>query len=174
MATRREVLEFRGLLIEQGTYHQTPSPTLSTYRARWHSIQHWSTFLSDFNAFWTQVTEAELSTIVDPQRYVASISHLLSLQVTAPPTSERELYPIFNVQFMYTHNMAASPDKASHFHATIHPCSNQYQPIGDPDYIFVHGGVLAGVIEVKTFWKVTRESISEVLEGTYSCRWRLF
>jgi hypothetical protein len=127
MATRSQVLDFRGLPIVQGTYHQTPSPTLSTLRARWHTIRHWSNFLDEFNGFWSQVTVAELSTIVDEQGFINAIPQLLTVHVTAPPTSERELYPLFDLQYKYTHNIAASPDNASHFHAGIHPCSYQYQ-----------------------------------------------
>ena len=33
--------------------------------------------------------------------------------------------------------------------------------IGDSGYIFLFNGILVGIIEVKTFWKVTTESIDE-------------
>lgn len=164
MATRREVLGVQGIAIAQGTYEQSQSPTLSTHRARWHSLQGWTSFPDDFMAFWSQVTEAELATIVDRQRFIDSIPTLLEANLTALPTSERELYPIFDILSKLPHNFAASQN-VSHFHATIQPGAARYQPIGDPDYIFEFGGVLVGIIEVKTFWKVTTQSINEVIEG---------
>jgi hypothetical protein len=111
------------------------------------------------------VTEAELSTIVDPFRYVDSIPTILQLTVTALPTSEREICPIFDTLFNVPHNIAASVDVA-HFHCAIKSGAAQYQSIGDPDYIFEFGGALVGIVEVKTFWKVTKESIDEILEGS--------
>ena len=89
MATRQEVLGLEGRLIRQGTYSQSESPTLSTHRARWDTLQHWSNFPQLFQSFWSQVDESELSTIVDMQRYIDSISTLLTVNVTALPTSER-------------------------------------------------------------------------------------
>ena len=163
MATRQEVLGLQGLPIQQGTYSQSESPTLSTHRARWHSIQRWSTFPLDFEAFWGQLSDAELSTIVDSNRYVDSIQTLLQFNVTAFPTSERELYPIFDILYKIPHNLAASGNVQA-FHATIQPGAARYRPIGDPDYIFEFNG-LAGIIEVKTFWKVPAHSIDEVIEG---------
>jgi hypothetical protein len=163
MATRRQVLDLRGVTVQQGTYEQSQSPTLSTHRARWRSLQHWSDFPQKFERFWSQVTDAELSTLVDPQGFIYTMHTLL--QLNAPPTSERELYPIFDILFKFPHNFAASGN-VSQFHATIQPGAAQYQPIGDPDYIFEFGGTLTGIIEVKTFWKITTESINEVIEGS--------
>ena len=164
MATRKEVLDIQGITIQHGTYQQSQSPTLSSHRARWYSLEQWATFLYDFNTFWSQVTDAELSTVVDQFRYISSIPALVAANMTALPTSERELYPIFDTIYKLPHNFAASLN-VSHFHATIQTGAIQYQPIGDPDYIFEFGGCLVGIIEVKTFWKVTPQSIDEVIEG---------
>jgi hypothetical protein len=59
----------------------------------------------------------------------------------------------------------AASGNVSHFHSSIQVGAAEYQPIGDPDYIFVFNRALIGIIEVKTFWKVTKESIVEVIEG---------
>jgi hypothetical protein len=121
-------------------------------------------FSRRFRGIWSQITEAELSTIVDPQRFINSIPTLLQATVTALPTGERQLYPIFDILFKLPHNLAASED-VSHFHSTIQPGAAEYQPIGDPDYIFEFEAILVGIIEVKTFWNVTTESINELIEG---------
>jgi hypothetical protein len=162
MATRQEVLDVQGRIIEQGTYSQSESPTLSTHRARWHTLQHWSNFPQGFDAFWSQVGNAELSTIVDLPRYIDSIP--IVLNVTARPTSERQLYPIFDSLYKIPHNLAASGN-VSHFHSTIQVGAAEYRPIDDPDYIFEFNGALVGIIEMKTFWKVSKESIDAVIEG---------
>src|SRR5947207_15692094 len=98
MATRREVLDVLGLTVRQGTYSQSESPTVSSHRARWHSLERWSTFSHHYVAFWDQRSEEELSTIVDQRRHIDSIPILL--QVIAAPTSERQLYPIFDMLYM--------------------------------------------------------------------------
>jgi len=164
MATRKEILDLQGISVRQGTYQQSQSPTLSTHRVRWHSLQQWSTFITDFNVFWNQVTDDELSTVVDQHRYIHSIPALLAANMTALLTRERQLYPVFDILYKLTHNFAAALN-VSHFHATIQPGAIEYQPIGDPDYIFEFGGLLVGIIEVKTFWKVTAQSIDEVIQG---------
>jgi hypothetical protein len=164
MATRQEVLDVEGRLIQQGTYSQSESPTLSTHRARWDTLQHWSNFPQLYDSFWSQVGEPELSTIVDMQRYIDSIPILLNVNVTALPTSERQLYPIFDILYKIPHNLAASGN-VSHFHSSIQVGAAEYRPIGNPDYIFAFNGALVGIIELKTFWKVTKESIDEVIEG---------
>ena len=164
MATRREVLDLQGIAIQQGTYSQSESPTLSTHRARWHSLQWWSSFTHAFETFWSQVGDLELSTVVDRHRYIDSIQTLLQINVTALPTSERQLYPIFDILYKMPHNLAVSGN-VSQFHATIQPGAAEYQPIGDPDYIFELSGALVGIIEVKTFWKVTCQLINEVIDS---------
>lgn len=162
MASRREVLALQGPTITQGTSSRRNSPTLSTHQARWHSLQHWTDFPQRFESFWGQVGDNELSTVVDPPRYIDAINFLL--QYTALPTSEPELYPIFDILYKNPHNIAASLN-VSNFHATVQKGAAQYQPIGDPDYIFAFNGGLVGIIEVKTFWKVTPSSIDQVING---------
>ena len=165
MATRREILAFHMTdPIQQGTYEQSQSPTLSTHRARWHTLQSWSSFRQEFEQYWAQVTEAELTTVVDETRYLQSLPAILQLNMSVLPTSERELYPIFDYIYRMLHNFAASGNVA-HFHSRVQPGAARYQPIGDPDFIFEFNNVLVGIIELKTFWKVTKESIDEVIEG---------
>ena len=58
----------------------------------------------------------------------------------------------------------------AHTHARIIRHDDFYHPVGWPDYLFVEpeGSAIRGfyaVMELKTFWKVTRDKIAEVLNG---------
>ena len=111
-------------------------------------------------------TPAEFSTVADPPFLIRTIPLYLSL--IAPPTNEWHLHGIFDILFAMPHNIVASLT-VSHFRTTIQARA-KYQPISDPDYIFEFNGNLVGIIEVKTFWKVSTESIDEVLQGSPTVR----
>ena len=81
------------------------------------------------------------------------------------PATELQLRQPFETQYLHPHNIAACGTGAAHSHAQIAVFSPEYGLAGDPDYLFVYNGIVCGVIEMKTFWKVSRESVEEVLNG---------
>ena len=51
--------------------------------------------------------------------------------------------------------------------------NGDFPTVGDPDYIFVYDNYPVGMVEFKTFWKVTPERINEALSGDFHCYTRL-
>lgn len=164
MTTREALLATPGIVLNQGTYSQSVSPTLSTSRVRWRSIERWTTLQQDFQTYWSTLREEELGAVMEQTNYMTTTR--LSLLATLPaPTSELELHQPFHVLYVYPHNFTASAVGAAHSHAQITVFAPQYGLAGQPDYLFVYHGMVRGIIEMKTFWKVSRQSIEEVLDG---------
>ena len=164
MTTREALLATPGIVLNQGTFSQSGSPTLSTSRVRWQSIQRWVTIQQDFETYWQSLNQEELGAVIEQTNYMAN-TRLSLLAMLPAPTTELELFHPFQVLYVYPHNFAASSVGAAHSHVQITVFAPQYALAGEPDYLFVYNGIVCGVIEMKTFWKVSRESIEEVLNG---------
>ena len=163
MTTREVLLATRGIVLNQGTYSQSASPTLSTSRVRWQSIVRWTAIQQDFNTHWQSLTQEELGAVVDQRNYMVTLPQILA--VLPEPTSKLQLRQPFELQYVYPHNFAAGGSGTVHSHAQITVFSGEYGLAGEPDYLFVYDGTVCGVIEMKTFWKVSAQSIEEVLNG---------
>ena len=169
MTTREALLATPGIVLNQGTYSQSTSPTLSTSRVRWRAIARWTTIQQDFETYWRSLTQEELGAVIERTNYMTTTR--VSFLATLPaPTSELELHQPFHVLYVYPHNVAVGSLGAAHSHAQITVFSSQYCLAGEPDYLFVYNGTVCGVIEMKTFWKVSRQSIEEVLSGKCQLR----
>jgi hypothetical protein len=88
------------------------------------------------------------------------------LEETAEATDEATLRPWIKSIFFFPHNVASRPIAAVNAHAKIFEASAaRYPHAGKCDYLFVHDGRICGVVELKTFWKVTPAHIDEVING---------
>ena len=163
--SRESVLTTPGTLLVQGTYSQSQSPTLSTARARWANLTEWTSLPKDIATFWQSLSQEELAAIVDPNNYMGTRLGILAL--LPAPTSEGQLHLPLNALFSFPHNFAANSLGAAHPHAQITVFAHEYGLVGDPDFLFVYNGSPVGIIELKTFWKVTAQMIDEVLYGNY-------
>lgn len=158
MTTREALLATRGIVLNQGAYSQSASPTLSTSRVRWQSLVWRTAIQQDFNTYWQSLTQEELAAVVDQRNYMITLPQILA--VLPAPTSELQLRQPFELQYVYPHNFAVGGAGAAHSHAQITMFSGEYGLAGEPDYLFVYRGT-----EMKTIWKVSVQSIEEVLNG---------
>jgi hypothetical protein len=85
---------------------------------------------------------------------------------TQPFTLEPTLRVPFSNAYHTPHNIAIRG--ASDVHAEIWAEGSRLEqpPIGNADFLFVYDGKLVGVIELKTWWKVTEAQIEDVKAGT--------
>ena len=142
------------------------SPTKSTTRYRWRELHHWAVE-ADAEAYWDALPEDDKSSRleVDPA-YWRFVQTQLS-GFTQPFTSEPTLRVPFSNAYHTPHNIAIRG--ASDVHAEMWTEGSRLEkpPIGNADFIFVYDGKITGVIELKTWWKVTEAQIEDVKAGTY-------
>ena len=100
---------------------------------------------------------------MDERGYMMTIPVLLDMMPA--PATELQLRQPFETQYVHPHNIAVCGVGAAQAHAKIAVFSPEYSLAGEPDYLFVYNGIVCGVIEMKTFWKVSKESVEEVLNG---------
>jgi len=163
--SRHSVLATPGTMIPQGTYIQTDSPTTSSHRARWSELHEWTLLPMAIREYINGLPRWELDAFVDGEHYMTrTIPRFLAN--FRPTSRESQLHRPFFKLYVDPHDLVAGPDiEASHAHATIDTPAPEYGLMGDPDYLFLHGNSPVGIIELKTFWKVTARSIEEVLNG---------
>ena len=128
MTTREVLLATPGLVLNQGTFSQSGSPTLSTSRARWRSIQRWTTIQQDFQTYWQSLSQEEFRAVVDERNYMMTVPILL-LMMPAPAT-ELQLRQPFETQYVHPHNIASCGVGAAHSHAQIAGFSPEYSLAG--------------------------------------------
>jgi hypothetical protein len=166
--SRQWVLEKPGILLMHTPREgrsRSHSPTVSVFRARWDTLTEWVSFINDFQAYWQSLPPPELTAIVDVRNQVAGIPDNIEEDMQdGLPTREAELYDPFRQIYAVPHNIAARPIGATHPHARIKE-SNHDKIAGEPDFMFVFQGYSVGIIEIKTFWHITPQSIDEVLFG---------
>lgn len=142
---------------------QRTSPTKSTYRVRWREIREWADFVPEAQEYWGGLDDTEKNQVVrgTHTHYWDSLSHSLT---SAMPDVRREghlLFP-FTLQYSVPHNdaIAGAHDDHARISASIPDVV-----IGQPDACFQHDDKIGGLIEIKTFWNLTNESIIEVIQG---------
>jgi len=78
--------------------------------------------------------------------------------------SENALCNLFNIAFRLPHNTAIVGSADEHadirLEGTVDP-----QPLSNSDFFMMHNDVLCGLIELKTWWKVTDGEIDQVRQG---------
>lgn len=105
--------------------------------------------------------------MADERNYMMTVPILLRMML---PATELQLRQPFETQYVHPHNIAACGMGAAHSHAQIAMFSSEYGLAGEPDYLFIYNGIVCGIIEMKTFWKVSRESVEEVLNDKRQIR----
>jgi hypothetical protein len=85
---------------------------------------------------------------------------------TQPLTSEPGLRIPFGNAFQIPHNLAIRGDDDAHAEMWTEGAQPDPQPLANADFIMVYNGKLCGLIELKTWWKVTEAEIEEVREGS--------
>lgn len=165
LGTRNDILNSSVQPLDQGTYSQS-EPPLSAYRARWANLVPWDRLSTYVTVYMQSLGVGELAAVVDPGGFMAIQGDVLA--VYPQPTSEAALHPPLNLLFWIPHNFAAKPLGTTHLHAQIVMHSGRYPFFGEPDFMFDVNGEPVGIIELKTFWKVTTESIDDVFYGSFS------
>ena len=84
---------------------------------------------------------------------------------TQPFTSEPTLRVPFSNAYHTPHNIAIRGANDVHAEMWTEGSRLEKPPIGNADFIFVYDGKITGVIELKTWWKVTETQIEDVKAG---------
>lgn len=167
--TREQYLRTPGETIRKGTYTQTDSPTNSPKQARWINLSEWN-LQNDFLTFWNSLPNEEKQEQITNTLIVEA--HRTDAHDLEDPTNEDMLSQHLDWRYKQPHNKAAKPSPTILYpHSRIIRRDGFYATIGNPDYLFVESPnstyrALYAVMELKTFWKVTPQSIMEVMNGT--------
>jgi hypothetical protein len=160
--------------VHQGLIHPDPdppkgSPTKSTQRFRWRELLPWDVE-AEARVYWDSLGEDQKTARLTVTPGLWEVVQLLLENYRQPWTSELSLRLPFENAFQIPHNIAIND--ASDVHAEIWTEGSRLdpQPIAKADFIMVYNGQLCGVIELKTWWKVTEADIEEVREGTKAGR----
>jgi hypothetical protein len=140
------------------------SPTKSTTRYPWRTLHHWDVE-ADANAYWEGLPDDDkCSNVRVRSGYWDSVEDQLD-DSFQPRDSESTLQFPFGVAYRGPHNRVIQG--ASDAHAEIWDKGSRLQPssVGNADFLFVHDRKLTGVIELKTWWKVTENEIEVVKAG---------
>lgn len=103
-------------------------------------------------------------TVDVPLGYWNVIEHQLR-SFSRPLTTEPTLKFPFNNAIQNPHNTAIQGASDAHAEIWAEGSKLATQPIGNADFIMVYDGKLTGIIELKTWWKVTPTEIEDVRAG---------
>ena len=137
------------------------SPTKSTQRYRWRELLPWDVE-AEARAYWDALSEdrKDRHRCLWPDTgrlysssWTAILNHLL-------PNPGCESHSVMPSKFLITLRFEALSD----VHAEMWTEGSQPdpQPLANADFIMVYDGKLCGLIELKTWWKVTEAEIEEV------------
>src|SRR5579859_1807700 len=163
--TRDEFLSYvHAPLVNRDGDPKPGSPTKSTMRYRWHELRHWQVEV-DAQSYWDATPDDDKTQTVDvPPAYWSVIEHQLRT-FSQPLTSEPTLKVPFANALQIPHNTAIPGASDAHAEIWAEGSKLAIQPIGNADFIMVHDGKLTGIIELKTWWKVTTTEIEDVRTG---------
>lgn len=140
------------------------SPTKSSFRIRWRELSEWDTFPAEAQAYWDALGDSERNAVINvrPDYWLDTQERLIDIA----PTYWREPHLSSPFQLLYVgpHN------RATHGASDVHALLTTHIPdsiVGQPDGSFAWEDNFVGVIEIKTFWNITQQTIYEVLQGTY-------
>lgn len=161
--SRAAFLQTPGKAVVRGDYLQTDSPTLSSKRTRWLALGEWTAFAADFRAFWNSVTQEEKDQLLFTVEGLVFYNQTV-LTNLHQPTNEDMLSVHLDRRYLDPHNWTITRS-----HSKIIRRDDGYGLVGKPDYLFIADNsptpTLHGVMELKTFWKVSEISITELLDG---------
>jgi hypothetical protein len=164
------------MYIHRGLVHPEPdpkkkgSPTKSTQRYRWRELLPWD-LEAEASVYWEALSDDQKSATLGLPLVYWDVIQLQLDGYMQLLTSEPELRIPFGTAFQIPPNLAIRG--ASDLHAEMwtegtHP---EPQPLANADFIMVYDRKLCGIIELKTWWKVTDAEIDEVRQGKQAyCR----
>jgi hypothetical protein len=161
--SRAAFLQTPSRTVIRGHYIQADSLTLSSLRTRWLELAEWTTFPDDYKLFWQSVSQQEKDELL------FNVGNLIFYRDTVlaslePPTNEDMLSAHLDARYANPHNWVITQS-----HSKIIRRDDGYGLVGKPDYLFIANNAsvptLHAVMELKTFWKVTNDSIIELLDG---------
>lgn len=140
------------------------SPTKSTQRYRWRELLSWDAE-AQACAYWDSLDWTDKTAILPVAGYWA----IAQLQVDSDFeefASEPGLRSPFNSAFKHPHNLAIRGAGDKHAEMRSEGSSFAERPLANADYFMVYDGKVCGLIELKTWWKVTEAEIEEVRSGS--------
>jgi hypothetical protein len=151
-------------LVNPETDPNQGSPTKSTQRYRWRKLLSWDAE-AEARAYGDALDEDDKTAILP----VAGYWGIAQLQVDSDFeefASEPGLRSPFNAAFKHPHNLAIRG--ASDEHAEMRSEGSKFaqRPIANADYFMVYDGKICGLVELKTWWKVTEAEIEEARSGS--------
>jgi hypothetical protein len=141
------------------------SPTKSVLRCRWRELRDWDIEV-DATTYWEGLSLSDKNDIlnnVHSTHWEVARSSLNALM--EPFTAESTLRAPFSTAYQIPHNLAIVGSSDQHAVMRIGVGSLDIVPLSNPDLIFVHNNQLAGIVELKTWWKVDETQINDVRTG---------
>ena len=139
------------------------SPTKSTLRYRWRELRDWD-IEEEARTYWEGLSDKnDVISHVHSAHWEMVQSSLDALM--EPFTMESTLRAPFSTAYQITHNLAIVGANDPHAVMRIGVGSLDIVPLSNPDLIFVYEGQLAGIVELKTWWKVDETQINDVRTG---------
>jgi hypothetical protein len=124
-----------------------------------------TTFPADFATFWDSIPTEERDELLFTMEGLRFYRDTV-LSNLPRPTNEDMLSQHLDSRYTQPHNWTKTQN-----HSEIIRRDDGYGLVGKPDYLFVAHGTafraLHAIMELKTFWKVTADSIIEVLDGNF-------
>ena len=141
------------------------SPTKSTQRYRWRNLLPWDVE-AEARVYWDALGDDQKNAIVDVMPGYWDFVQQQLEAYSQPFTSEPSLRVPFSNAFQTPHNTAIRGTGDAHAQIWIEGSQLEEQAVGNADFLMVYDGKLCGLIELKTWWKVTETEIDEVRPGT--------
>ena len=164
--TRDEFLSHVHLgLVHPDTDRKKGSPTKSTQRYQWHELLPWDVE-AETRTYWDTLSEDQKAARLAVMPGYWDFVQLQLDKYRQPLTSEPRLRVPFSNAFQTPHNIAI--EDAGDVHAEMWTEGSQPdpRPVANADFLMVNDGKLCGLIELKTWWKVTEAEIEEVRQGS--------
>jgi hypothetical protein len=145
------------------------SPTKSTMRYRWRDLRNWD-IEAETRDYWERLPVADKqATLVNISGAHWEVVRSQLINISEPFTAEPTLRDPFSAAFRTGHNGAIYGASDSHAEIRSHTTGLDGEPpIGNSDLIFAYNNKLAGIIELKTWWKVDQAQIDDVRAGILS------
>ena len=146
----------------------TGSPTKSVMRYQWRELRDWDVEC-DARDYWNRlpVTDKQAPVVTNAPHW-ASVADYFEDNRT-PYTSEPRLRGPFETAYLTGHNRSIRGSGDEHAEmwtaSTADAAGLDEPPVGNADFIFVYNTKLAGIVELKTWWKVDQAQIDDVKAG---------
>ena len=165
--TRDEFLSHvhQGLVHPEANPNKKGSPTKSTQRYRWRELLPWDVE-AEARVYWDALTEDQTTAMLSVPPVYWDVIQLQLDKYRQPLTSEPGLRVPFSNAFQIPHNIAIEGALDVHAEMWTEGAQPDPKPLANADFIMVYDGKLCGVIELKTWWKVTEAEIEEVRQGS--------